>query len=45
MTPFLGQGQNKNVLAVENSEKIVLDRGADQKTFTFDYVADIAVSQ
>jgi len=45
MTPFLGQGQNKNVLAVENSEKIVLDRGADQKIFTFDYVADITVSQ
>jgi hypothetical protein len=31
------------VLAVENSEKIVLDRGADQKIFTFDYVADFCV--
>lgn len=29
----------KLCLAVENNEKITLDRGIDQKTFTFDYVA------
>lgn len=29
----------KQCLAVERNEKIILDRGVDQKTFTFDYVA------
>ena len=44
MTPFwLASGQNKSVITVENREKIVLDRGVDQKVFTFDYVADIDV--
>ena len=46
MTPFwLASGQNKSVITVENREKIVLDRGVDQKVFTFDYVADIDVPQ
>ena len=31
------------MITVENREKIVLDRGVDQKVFTFDYVADIDV--
>ena len=29
----------KQCLTVERNEKIILDRGVDQKTFTFDYVA------
>ena len=29
----------KLCLAVEENKKITLDRGMDQKTFTFDYVA------
>jgi len=29
----------KQCLVVERNEKIILDRGMDQKTFTFDYVA------
>ena len=29
----------KQCLVVEQNEKIILDRGMDQKTFTFDYVA------
>jgi len=29
----------KLCLSVERNEKIILDRGMDQKTFTFDYVA------
>ena len=29
----------KLCLAVERNEKVTLDRGMDQKTFTFDYVA------
>ena len=29
----------KLCLAVERNEKVILDRGMDQKTFTFDYVA------
>ena len=29
----------KQCLFVERNEKIILDRGVDQKTFTFDYVA------
>jgi len=30
---------------VEDDSKIVLDRGLDQKMFTFDYVADDEVTQ
>lgn len=30
----------KLCLAVERNEKLTLDRGMDQKTFTFDYVAE-----
>ena len=29
----------KQCLVVERNEKVILDRGMDQKTFTFDYVA------
>ena len=29
----------KLCLAVERNEKVILDRGMDQKTFTFDHVA------
>ena len=29
----------KQCLVVERNEKLILDRGMDQKTFTFDYVA------
>lgn len=29
----------KLCLTVERNEKIILDRGMDQKTFTFDYIA------
>ena len=32
-------GKVKLCLAVERNEKVTLDRGMDQKTFTFDYVA------
>ena len=41
----LGLGQNKNIITVENQEKLILDRQIEQKAFTFDYVADINVSQ
>jgi Cdc6-like AAA superfamily ATPase len=32
-------------LVVENDSKIMLDRGLDQKMFTFDYVADDQATQ
>lgn len=32
-------------MVVENDSKIMLDRGLDQKMFTFDYVADDQATQ
>jgi len=37
---FEESGNQKSCLVVENAQKITLDRGVDQKMFTFDYVAD-----
>jgi len=38
----LSHGNQKQCLIIDqDGEKVVLDRGLDQKTFTFDYVADI----
>jgi kinesin family member 15 len=38
-------GQNKNAIVVTGNSKMVLDRGLDSKTFTFDYVADTDSTQ
>jgi len=42
---FLVAGNQKHCLVVEDDSKIVLDRGLDQKMFTFDYVAADEVTQ
>lgn len=36
---------SRQVLLVEEGAQILLDRGMDQKTFTFDYVADTGTAQ
>ena len=38
-------GGQKTCVVVESEEKIVLDRGVEQKIFTFDYVADENTTQ
>jgi len=42
---LVATGGQKSCIAVESEGKIVLDRGVEQKLFTFDYVADENTSQ
>ena len=45
LTLVAASGQSKSCIQVEDDAKVTLDRGADTKNFTFDYVASQETSQ